>query len=239
MPLGLVLLLLFSCLLILMYCVFPWLVGRYSRAILRRNCIDRKNIVLTLDDGPGNRLTPKILEILAELNLKASFFLLGRNIAGREEIVRRIAAEGHDICSHGFNHLHAWKVWPWQSIRDIKRGWQVIDCALGIHKGIYPFRPPYGKLNLVTLLYLWGKRAPLIFWTADIGDTWSQEKRKNRINREWGKLRKGAVVLAHDFDRATDKMDDYVLDAVREYLTIARESQLKVCSLSELRKAIG
>lgn len=221
------------------YVTIPWLYGRWKRRRLATKAMASRAIVLTFDDGPGNRLTPKILEILAEQNLKASFFLLGRNIAGREEIVRRIAAEGHDVCSHGFNHLDAWKVWPWQSIQDIKRGWQAIDRALGTHKGIYPFRPPYGKLNLVTLLYLWGKRAPLIFWTADIGDTWSQEKRKNRINREWGKLRKGAVVLAHDFDRATDRMNDYVLDAVREYLTIARESQLKVCSLSELRKAIG
>jgi peptidoglycan/xylan/chitin deacetylase (PgdA/CDA1 family) len=130
--------------------------------------------------------------------------------------------------------LHAWKAWPWQTVRDIRRGWQSIDQALGTHGRVYPFRPPYGKLNLATLIYLWGKRVPVIFWTAEIGDTWSQDRRNNEIDCEWAKVRKGAVVLAHDFDRATESIDDYVLTAVKRCVSIAKESQLKVCSLSDL-----
>jgi len=212
----------------------PFIYGRAARILLRRKAIKSQSLVLSFDDGPGNRLTPKILEILAGQKLKASFFLLGRNIGGREEIVRRIAAEGHDVCSHGFNHLHDWKVWPWQSIRDIKKGWQAIDRALGTCKGVYPFRPPNGKLNLLTLLYLWAKRVPIIFWTADIGDTWPEERIRNRLSREWTRIQKGAVVLAHDFDRVTDGVDTYVLEAVQKALSISHKSQLRVCSLSQL-----
>ncbi len=216
------------------YVTIPWLYGGWQRRRLATKALISRVIVLTFDDGPGNRLTPKILKILSEQKLKASFFLLGRNIGGREEIVRRIVAEGHDMCSHGFNHLHAWKVWPWQSIRDIKKGWQAIDRALGTCKGIYPFRPPYGKLNLVTLLYLWSKGVPIIFWTADIGDTWAEERIRNRLSREWTRIQKGAVVLAHDFDRASSSVDDYVMEAVQRCIITAQESQLKICSLSEL-----
>lgn len=62
---------------------------------------------MTFDDGPGSSLTPSILSILAESKAKATFFPLGRNIAGREAIVGQIAQQGHDICSHGYDHLHA------------------------------------------------------------------------------------------------------------------------------------
>jgi peptidoglycan/xylan/chitin deacetylase (PgdA/CDA1 family) len=216
----------------------PLIYGKWCRKALKQSAIANRTMVLTFDDGPGNRLTPAILAILSECNVKATFFLIGRNIPEREHIVQRIAAEGHDICSHGFNHLNAWKVWPWQSIRDIKRGWVAIDRVLGTCKGTYPFRPPYGKLNLVTLLYLWSKYVPIIYWTADIGDTWPQEKRKRQIHMEWVKMHEGAVVLAHDFDRTTDRIDDYVLEAIQKCLTIAWESQLKVCTFSELRKTV-
>jgi peptidoglycan/xylan/chitin deacetylase (PgdA/CDA1 family) len=221
-----------------LYLGIPWVYGQYARLLLRKKVTRARALILTFDDGPSNRLTPAILNLLDENNAKAIFFLLGRNIAGSEEIVRWIAVQGHVICSHGFDHLHAWKVWPWQSILDIKKGWQAIDQVLGTRKGTYPFRPPNGKLNLVTLFYLWSKRVPIVYWTADIGDTWPEEKRKNRLEQEWAKLQKGAVVLAHDFDRATGKADGYVLNAVQKCLTIARENQLKVCSCTELMKAV-
>jgi len=220
--------------LVLVYSLFPWLVGKWSRSALEENCISHRTIVLTFDDGPGNRLTPQILDLLTQYGVKATFFLLGRNIAGREQIVRRIREQGHDVCSHGFDHLHAWKVWPWQAVADIKKGWQAIDTALGTKAGPYPFRPPYGKLNLATLLYLWGKRVPIVFWSADIGDTWSRGKRESLRDQEWEKIRKGAVILAHDFDRTTDHIDAYVLESVDQVLSIAKEAQLTVRLLSEL-----
>ncbi len=219
------------------YVVIPWLYGRWLRRRLAKRVQANRAVVLTFDDGPGDRLTPKVLGVLAEYKAKGSFFFSGRNVKGREELVRRIAEEGHHVCSHGFAHLHAWKVWPWESIRDIKRGWQAIDLALGVRRGVYPFRPPYGKLNLATLLYLWWNRVPVIFWTCDIGDTWPQEKKERQLDQAWAKLRRGAVVLAHDFDRRTDTMDVYVLDTLRRCTTIARESGLRVCSLPELDSA--
>ncbi len=225
-------------LLVFLYTAVPFIYGRCTRLMLKHKTAKFDVLVLTFDDGPGSRLTPTILHILKEYSVKATFFLLGRNITGREPIVKQIAAEGHEICSHGYDHLHYWKVSPIRAIRDIKKGWKAIDAALDNKHSKYPFRPPYGKLNLVALLYLWSKRVPIIFWTTDIGDTWSVEKRKNRIDQEWAKLQEGAVVLAHDFDRTTDGIDDYVLKAVHKCLMIARENQLKVCSVLELMKAI-
>lgn len=192
-----------------------------------------KAFVLTYDDGPGSKLTPIILNILHEHNAKASFFLSGKNIAGRENIVREIKAAGHEICSHGYNHLNYWKVSPFRALTDIKKGWKAIDAALGTNENVYPFRPPYGKLNLVCLLYLWFRRAPIVYWTLDLGDTWRLKPDSQRIGllaREMG----GAVLLSHDFDRSDDSRKRLVLESLRLALTTAEETNMRVVTVSEL-----
>jgi len=197
----------------------------------------KKNVlVLTFDDGPGNRLTPAILEMLNEYNAKATFFLLGRNVVGRESIVKQIAASGHEICSHGYDHLNYLKVSPFRAISDIKRGWEAIDKALGKKQRAYPFRPPYGKLNLVCLLYLLVRRAPIFYWTLDSGDTWPAGMRDSRrvattiLSSRAG----GAVVLAHDFDRTDEDINKMALDFIRLALCAAKKKGMKVVTLSEL-----
>jgi peptidoglycan/xylan/chitin deacetylase (PgdA/CDA1 family) len=83
--------------------------------------------VLTFDDGPGSRLTPAVLDILSDYDAKATFFLLGGNIVGRESIVKRIYDEGHEICSHGYDHINHWKALPGRTLADIEKGWQAIN----------------------------------------------------------------------------------------------------------------
>jgi len=207
--------------------------SRLERFVLARKAIKSKAIVLTFDDGPGIKLTPLILNILAEYNVKATFFLLGRNVSGREKIVRQIAAAGHEICSHGYDHLNYLKVLPFHALADIKRGWQSIDSALGSNKGVYQFRPPFGKLNLICLLYLWIRRVPILYWTLDSGDTCSvSQPGIENINirlREHG----GAVVLLHDFDRIKENRSNMVLELVRMILMQAKENGMNVLTMSQ------
>lgn len=219
---------------IFLYIGVPLIYGRCSRMLLKRKAIKSRALVLTFDDGPGSRLTPEILALLAASNAKATFFLLGRNIVGRESIVRQIAASGHEICSHGYDHLNYLKVSPFHAVSDIKRGWLAIDEALGKRASIYPFRPPYGKLNLVCLLYLLLRRVPIIYWTVVCGDTWPVEKRDSRRSALLIAKAGGAVVLAHDFDRTNDDTNKMVLDSFRLSLSMANDKGMKVVTLSEL-----
>lgn len=189
---------------------------------------------MTFDDGPGSRLTPLILNVLARNNVKATFFLTGRHIAGREEIVRQIAEQGHKICSHGYDHLHQWKVSPIRAIKDIKQGWQAIDSALGTNRGKYPFRPPYGKLNLVCLIYLLLCRVPIVYWSLNVGDTWSPACcDQNRIASVIEKVG-GAVTLAHDFDRSDSSADDMIIESTRLGLNAAAKAGVKILTVSQL-----
>ncbi len=202
--------------------------------MLKHRAVESNALVLTFDDGPGNRLTPAILSMLAENNAKATFFLLGRNIAGREAIVRQIEQQGHQICSHGYDHLHQWKVSPFRALSDIKRGWKAIDAALGLDGRVYPFRPPNGKLNIVGLLYLWLLRVPVIYWSEDSGDTWATTPESCRLAQSAANAG-GAVSLAHDFDRSTGKADRFVLESLRAAIAMTREKDMRLMTVSQLR----
>jgi peptidoglycan/xylan/chitin deacetylase (PgdA/CDA1 family) len=219
--------------LIFIYAGVPWLYGRLARRLLERRTKEHQALVLTFDDGPGSSLTPVILKILAEGKAKATFFLLGRNIAGREAIVRQIAEQGHDICSHGYNHLNSLKVSPFRMLSDIKRGWAAIDAALGTMRKKYPFRPPNGKLNIICLLYLLLRQVPIVYWSIDSGDTWRRQPDSLRVALLAEKTG-GAVSLAHDFDRSNENTSRFVVESVRAALAMAADKGMRVLTVSEL-----
>jgi peptidoglycan/xylan/chitin deacetylase (PgdA/CDA1 family) len=224
--------------LLFLYAGVPWIYGQMARMLLKRRAKEQKALILTFDDGPGGSLTPAILNILAESKAKATFFLLGRNIAGREAIVRQIAEQGHDICSHGYEHLHAWKVSPFRVLSDIKRGWAAIDAALETRRQKYPFRPPNGKLNIICLLYLLIRRVPIVYWSVDSGDTWRQQPSSQRV-AQLAEKAGGAVSLAHDFDRKNDDISRFVVESVRAALAMAADRGMRVLTVSELLGLAG
>jgi peptidoglycan/xylan/chitin deacetylase (PgdA/CDA1 family) len=202
--------------------------------LLKRKAVNAKAVVLTFDDGPGSRLTPAILNILERYNVKATFFLLGKNIEGREVIVQQILSKGHEIGSHGYEHLHYWKVSPFRALADIKKGRKILAMMSGTNGNKYPFRPPHGKLNLVCLLYLLIHDIPIIYWTLDTRDTWSRVYRdKNRITT-LAKKAGGAVTLSHDFDRSDDISERFVVKSIQSILTMTQQSDLQTLTVSQL-----
>ncbi len=214
----------------------PLIQGELGRLALKHRAVKSNAIALTFDDGPGNRLTPAILSILAENDVKATFFLLGRNIEGRETLVRQIAEQGHEIGSHGYDHLHHWKVSPLRAWLDMKRGWEAIDAALELDKQKYSFRPPYVKMNIFCLLHLLFLHVPIVYWSVDSGDTWAAKPESDTLAL-FAKKVGGVVSLAHDFDRANDKTDRYVLESTRAIIAMAREQDMRLLTVSELLDA--
>lgn len=228
-----------ACTAVFIYFGLPWLYGKLQTMLLKRKSISTGTIVLTFDDGPGSRLTPLVLNMLSEYNVKATFFLLGRNIVGHEHLVRRIAAGGHEICSHGYDHLNYWKTWPVRALVDINEGWKAIDNVLGFRGGTYPFRPPYGKINFLCLMYLLVRRVKIVYWTVDSGDTSvPNDKRDSRRAALLAKESGGAVVLAHDFDRSDDSSIAFVLDSLRRILVMAKKRDMRIGTVSQLLSCV-
>lgn len=219
---------------LMLYIPVPWVIGRILRKKQHNKAILNRWLILTFDDGPGDRLTPQILNILNANNIKATFFLLGRNIPGRDTIVRAIHDQKHTIASHSHSHCHAWKVAPWQALQDIKKGSDAIGSVLPGTQNRLAYRPPYGKLNLITLIYLVLKKIPIVFWTIDSQDTWSEGVRDVNYAAQRIQADGGGIVLFHDFDRATVSTDDYVLDSLKAAIETAKKLKLKFVTIDDL-----
>ncbi|MBN2020385.1 MAG: polysaccharide deacetylase family protein [Sedimentisphaerales bacterium] len=226
----------------LCYFFVPWFYGRISRALLAHRVRKLGALVLTFDDGPGSRLTRPILDLLAEHNAKATFFVTGRKLAGREYILREAADRGHEIGLHGYHHLNHWKVSPWRAINDIVQIKKATDAVLGRKDGVYAFRPPFGNLNLLSMIYLLAKRIPVIYWTRDFGDTrrfdaWLAANKDGKSNEPEPILpieTSGDVILAHDFDRTETAVDGYLLACVKATLDLAKKNNLRILTVSQL-----
>jgi peptidoglycan/xylan/chitin deacetylase (PgdA/CDA1 family) len=212
--------------------VGPVLAKRSEATALQRRAAAGRTMALTFDDGPGAELTPRVLDVLAAHGASASFFLLGRRAVGAPELVERLLHAGHEVGCHTFDHLHAWKAPPWRCVRDIDKGYSEMSRWMGPTS---MFRPPYGKMTLMTRLAVRRRGAPIAWWTVDSGDTHanlpSPESAAERVAREGG-----GVVLMHDFDREVDtpRRAEFVVAATEALLRTAAREGLRVRRLSEL-----
>ncbi|MFC1793985.1 hypothetical protein ACFL3Q_10420, partial [Planctomycetota bacterium] len=97
----------------------------------------------------------------------------------------------------------------------------------------YPFRPPNGKLNIISLLYLLIRQVPIVYWSIDSGDTWCQQPDSLRV-AQLAEKTGGAVSLAHDFDRKNDNTNRFVIKSVTAALAMATDKGMRVLTVSEL-----
>jgi len=102
---------------------------------------NRKQLVLTFDDGPDERWTPRILDILSKEHVPATFFVVGRNVEENIPVLRRIYREGHEIGNHTFLHPNVAEISPRRALLEMETTRLLIECITG-HSTIL-FRAPY------------------------------------------------------------------------------------------------
>jgi peptidoglycan/xylan/chitin deacetylase (PgdA/CDA1 family) len=207
----------------------PHLVRRAQERELNSRCLARRCLVLSYDDGPGEGLTPDLLDVLRTAGAPATFFLLGRRAAGNERIIARARADAHELACHGQDHLNAWKVWPWRATADVRRGYETLTHWVP-RDGLY--RPPHGKMVFPTLWVIRRRRARIAWWTIDSGDTHPQLPRPQSVADRVARAG-GGVVLMHDFDRGLDRAR-FVLDTTQLLLETALREDLTICRYSDL-----
>ena len=124
-----------------------------------------KYVALTFDDGPWPETTEQLLDGLAARDAKATFFLIGEQIAGHENTVRRMAEEGHQIGNHTFTHMDLSRGDRDERLREIADTDAALRAILG--DGVYWLRPPWGFLAPETAKAV---PVPMVYWSFDTED---------------------------------------------------------------------
>jgi peptidoglycan/xylan/chitin deacetylase (PgdA/CDA1 family) len=151
-------------------------------------------VALTFDDGPGPD-TARILDILQELQVQATFFIVTERLRAHPEIMGRLTREGHDVGLHMTRHVSAFLLTPWRSYAEVGRGVRELE-ALG-RRPQY-FRPPWGHVNLGTWWAAKRFRLTLVFWSV-APDDWQPWKSPETIAHYVVQLAQpGSVVVLHD-----------------------------------------
>ena len=159
--------------------------------------VSRRYIALTFDDGPHPVYTPMLLDGLKERDVKASFFLVGDNIDGNEEIVRRMAEEGHLIGNHTSSHVQISKIPMEEAVREIQETNEKLESLTG--NAPEYVRPPYGEWSDEL-----GERLRMepVFWNVDPLD-WKVLDAEKVYRHIVKHAEDGSVILLHDSYKTT------------------------------------
>lgn len=189
---------------------------------------------LTFDDGPDPHWTPRLLDILKRHRARATFFMVGKAAAAQAELVARVAAEGHVIANHTWDHPSL------PMLRGRYRRMQIRWCreALAPH-GVKLFRPPYGHQTLASQLdaLLLGYR--VVAWSA-IAEDYLGDDAATLVSRVERRLGPGSIVLFHDrlYTTVEESFSDRgpTLEAVDQLLSRWRD-RLRFVTVPELLAA--
>lgn len=174
--------------------------------------VDQPVIAVTFDDGPSAALTPRLLDILKQRGVRATFFVLGQLVQDHPEIVRRAVDEGHEIGNHSWDHKALNRLAEGGLRHELADTSEVISKVTG--RPVTLMRPPYGATNPrlnKAIEKEYGMK--VILWSVDPLD-WKDRKAQLVEQRILKETQPGAVILAHDIHPSTIEAMPATLDAL-------------------------
>lgn len=176
---------------------------------------EEKVVYLTFDDGPNRAVTPKILDILEKKNIKATFFVIGKNVEQHPEIVKRAYEEGHYIANHGYDHNNKKLYKNKESfINEIKKTDLAIGNAIGVenycsHVFRFPngFMSPNNKIQKKEALSILSELDyTYIDWNCLNNDSVKKYTKEQLLNnlKKTAKDKNTLVILMHDTKDVND-----------------------------------
>jgi peptidoglycan-N-acetylglucosamine deacetylase len=174
--------------------------------------VDGPYIAMTFDDGPNPETTPRLLDILKQRNIKATFFLIGQNAERNPEIVKRILAEGHEIGNHSWTHPPLAKLSDDRVTEEITKTQNAIKTASGYTPDL--LRPPYGSITPRQKEWIENQFGlNVILWSVDPFD-WKRPGVSVIQQRILAGAKPGAIILSHDIHKQTVDSMPATLDAL-------------------------
>lgn len=186
----------------------------------KTDCSVKKCIALTFDDGPGV-YTTQFLDLFKQYNAKVTYFVIGRQVAARSDIVARADKEGHDIGIHTWDHLDMKKLTDAQLQDQINRTNQAIVNATG--RKSYLIRPPYGSYNQSSVAVA---NMPFIMWNVDPLD-WKNKDANTVYNSVMSNAKPGSIVLSHSIYSSTlEAYKRIIPDLIKQGYTLVTISDM-------------
>jgi len=176
---------------------FPDVLRPFLGKLLWRKNPSEKVIYLTFDDGPVPEVTPLVLDLLDEYNLKATFFCVGENVEKYPEVYKEVLKRGHKTGNHTYNHLKGIAVSTNEYVTNVEKAATQIDSKL--------FRPPYGRIKNSQKKALL-EDYEIVMWdiiTRDYDSRLSPVSIMRNIKRY---SRNGSLVVFHDSIKAERNM---------------------------------
>jgi peptidoglycan/xylan/chitin deacetylase (PgdA/CDA1 family) len=191
---------------------------------VNRGSPDESKVALTFDDGPDEKTTSEILDILEKHQIKATFFCIGNKIEENKDILKRISDNGHIIGNHSWSHAFFFDFFtPGKMILEINKTDAIIEKVTGKYVNI--FRPPYGVTNPFLSKAIKKTRHTVIGWSLRTLDTIQEsEKVLEKLEKQ---LKNGDIILLHDTQQETVRLLDNAIMVIKNKgLEIVRLDEL-------------
>lgn len=198
---------------------------KISREPLSYDSIDpsKPMIAITFDDGPSAH-TARLLNILKENGAKATFFVVGSQIKGKEPLLKRMVTEGHEVAGHSWSHANLTKLNEEALAKQLAKTRSAIKKATGVDALLA--RPPYGSCNNMVKSVASQEGVALIMWSVDTRD-WESRNATAVYNKTLNSVKNGDIILCHDLHGTT-------VDAMERVIPALIEKGYQLVTVSEL-----
>jgi peptidoglycan-N-acetylglucosamine deacetylase len=172
-----------------------------------------RSVCLTFDDGPHPEHTPRLLDVLREHGIPATFFVIGQQAECYPQLVRRIVHEGHVVGHHSYSHSDPRITSARQLLQEVRQTRDLLGRLLGEAPAL--FRPPHGKLTAAKLFQLWRAGQTVVLWNVDPKD---YSRRSASEILEWfekNPLQASDIVLMHDNHPHAAEVLSHLIPATR------------------------
>lgn len=181
---------------------------------------------ITFDDGPCPGNTEKILSILDDNNIKATFFISGQEADKYHKLVKLIFNAGHQLANHGYFHKTIDELGTDNYINGVNKTHEILEDAASANISKV-FRPPYGEMRLLVTYKLIRLGYQYVLWSYDTRDSYLDSAEKIINHMADNPPRSGEIFLMHDdYERLSD--------ALPELITLLKERGSEFCRIDEI-----
>ena len=191
-----------------MFVRVPKFIQRLFPSVIWRKKTDNKKIWLTFDDGPEENVTDFILSTLNELNIKATFFLIGEQIIKFPELTKKILNNGHCIGNHSLSHINGYVTNKQRYLYDVEMAQKLINekiVEVGITQKMKIFRPPFGRIN-PSQIQLLKSKYKIIMWDVFSWDFKRNISRQKLYDNIIKNVCSGSIIVFHNNNKSADNL---------------------------------